>query len=268
MMGLVDWYLDHKDADTLAAIDRIIDFVKTISGDPFRETRVSGRCLLVLSYYMEKIGTRAAEVKPKIQEFVKGIQGAKVESGLTVFRFAVGTNWKVDNMPSGIDLTKRFPQNTAKKIVTSPTTFDVKGFDGAGVYQDCILMHALRVASRVQQDATLAQAADRIAAAWLPHVKPPFWDTTGQYALTVPYYLLTSAPESELFHYPMKNTPLYVVQYAAFCPDPATRKLLGQQALLRAYDELTAIKPSELGRAPRYWLWETWEQGYFLTQKP
>src|SRR5258706_7126196 len=118
-----------------------------------------------------------------------------------------------------------------------------------------MLRQAFNVVGRVLRDPTLDAAADRIAAGWLPHVAAPFWDLTGQYALTVPYYLLTSAPERDLFHFPGNNTPLYVTQYAAFCPDAARKKLLSRQALLRAYQELDAVKPSELGGKRRYWLW-------------
>lgn len=267
MMGLVDWYVDHRDQQTLDAINRIIDFVKTVKVEPFAETRVTARCLLVLAYYVEKIGTRSAEATAKMQDLIRGLKAAKVDSGFTVMRFAVGTGWAVENMPASIDLTQRFPQNLAAKVVTSAKSFDLKGFEGAGVYQDCILMHALHVAARVLSDPSLAGVADRLAGAWIPHVAPPFWDTTNQYGLTVPYYVVTSAPERDMFHYPTKNTPLYVTQYAAFCPNPVTRTLLSKQALLRAYNELSSVKSSELGGHPRYWLWKTWEQGYFLSQK-
>jgi hypothetical protein len=216
---------------------------------------------------MEKIGTRAAEVNPKIQELLTGLKNAPVDSGFTVMTFYVGTGETVPNMPASIDLTTHFPQDFAATVVTSPTTYDLKGFQGAGLYQDQVLMHGLEIAARVLADPTLDQMEQRIANAWLPHVAVPFWDTTGQYALTVPYYLLTSAPERDLFHSPASSTPLYVTQYAAYCPDAPTKKLLEQQALLRAFNELDAIQPSELGGKPKYFLWQTWEQGYFLTQK-
>ncbi len=40
-----------------------------------------------------------------------------------------------------------------------------------------------------------------------------------------------------------------------------------QQSLLRQYGQYTKVLPSELGKQPRFWLWQTWEQGFFLTQK-
>ena len=95
----------------------------------------------------------------------------------------------------------------------------------------------------------------------------PFWDTTGAFALAIPQDLLPDAPEPGMFLYPRKSTPLYITQYAPYCTDAALRTSLLRQALLRQYDELTAIQPSELGGKPRYFPWQTWENGYYLLQK-
>jgi hypothetical protein len=71
-----------------------------------------------------------------------------------------------------------------------------------------------------------------------------------------------------MFTYPAGGSdPLYVTQYACYCPDATLRKTLEQEALLRQYNQYTRIQPSELGGNPRYFPWQTWETGYFLTQK-
>jgi hypothetical protein len=129
------------------------------------------------------------------------------------------------------------------------------------------LVHALCITARVQSDPALADRAVTIADAWAPHVGRPFWDTTGAFALAIPQDLLTDAPEPAMFLYPRKSTPLYITQYAPYCTDAALRTTLLRQALLRQYDELTAIQPSELGGKPRYFPWQTWENGYYLLQK-
>jgi hypothetical protein len=269
LMGLVDWYVDHEDQPTLDAINRIIDFVlQKVSANPFYETRVTARCLMGLCHYMEAIGTRAAEVDPKIQAFLDGLAGALNVKGLICFRFDVGTGFSVQGLPAGEDLRTLFPGNVTFGIVKGQNSYDVKGFYGAGLYQDCMLMHALNVAARVRSDPSLAAKAISIASAWLPFVGPPFYDKAGAYNPLVPYYVLAQAPETSMFMCPDGgSTPLYVAQYAAFCPEAATRRMLQQEALLRPYGNYSKIQPTELGGQPAFYPWDTWEEGYFLTQK-
>jgi hypothetical protein len=270
LMGLVDWYVDHQDQPTLDAINRIIDFIEQkISGNLFYETRVTARCLMGLTHYMEKIGTRSADVMPKIQEFLNGLNGAKVINGFITMYFYQGDGMSVTGLPSTMDLRTLFPANTTAGIVTGQNSYTIKHMYGVGLYQDMMLTHALNVAARVLNNPALADRSLTIAQAWLSYVGRPFFDSAGaSYNLIVPYYILPGAPETQMFVAPSgKSTPLYVTQYAAFCPDSALRKTLQQEALLRQYGEYNLIQPSELGGLPKYFLWQTWEEGYFLTQK-
>jgi hypothetical protein len=277
LMGLVDWYVDHQDQPTLDAINRIIDFIEQkIKGNPFTETRVTARCLMGLTYYMEKIGIRAADVMPKIQEFLAGLSGAKVVNGFTTMYFYQGDGMSVTGLPAGQDLRILFPQNAnyyapgaTTPMVYNTNSYTIKHFNGVGLYQDMMLTHALNVAARVLNQPALAQQSLTIDKAWLSYVGYPFYDPQGaNYNLIVPYYLVPSTPQTSMFLAPGGNsTPLYVTQYAAFCPDPAVRKTLQQQALLRQYAQYSKIQASELGKLPKYFPWQTWEQGYFLTQK-
>jgi hypothetical protein len=270
LMGLIDWYTVYKDQPTLDAINRILDFIEQkVTPAPFYETRVSARCIQCLSYYLEKIGTRRADVLPKLEAFVSGIETAHQVAGLVVMKFLVGTGEQPSFMPATDDLTKLFPGDTKAGIVTGPGTYQLKGFEGAGVYQDCMLIHALEVAGRVLAKPSLQALALQIANAWVPHVVPPFWDPNGiQYNLLVPYYMIQAAPETALFHAPdAASSPLYVTQFAANCPDARLRKLLGEESLLRQYGQYAKIAASELGGKPRYFPWQTFQEGYFLTQK-
>jgi hypothetical protein len=266
LMGLIDWWLDHPDQQTLDAIHRIVDFIdQNIHGDPFYETRVTARSLQCLCAYKEKVGQR--NVDGKIHELLAGIAGAHVSAGFTTMRYLVGTGVPVDGLPAGQDLRTLFPGNTSAGIVTGANSYDLKGHDGVASFQDMFLVHALCIAARVQSDPALADRAVTIANAWAQHVGRPFWDTTGAFALAIPQDVLTDAPETAMFLYPRKSTPLYITQYAPYCTDAALRTTLLRQALLRQYDELAAIQPSELGGRPRYFPWQTWENGYYLLQK-
>jgi hypothetical protein len=270
LMGLIDWYVDTKDPATLDAINRILDFIEQkIRANPFYETRVSARCIQCLAYYLEKIGTRRADVLPTLQNFITGVQTATQGAGLVCMKFWVGTNMTADGMPPGDDLTKLFPSDVTFGCVTGPDAIQIKGFEGAGVYQDCMLIHALSLAGRVLQQPALGSLAVQIASAWEPHTVFPFWDPKGSTTnLIVPYYLVPAAPDTSVFHcYDGSSTPLYITQYAANCPNPTLRKTLAGQALLRQYGEYTKIAPAEFGGLPRYFLWQTWQAGYFLTQK-
>jgi hypothetical protein len=267
LMGLVDWYVDNKDATTLAAIDRILDFIiQKVTGNPFTETRVTARCLQSLCYYEEKIGSR--DVRVKIDEFLAGIAGARTVNGMVAFRYAVGTGESVKGLPSGQDLRVLFPGNTSKGIVTGANSYDLKGFYGTTCFQEPLLMHALRVAARVLARPALADKAQAIAQGWAPHTKPPFYDANGQtYNDVVPYYFLVDAPEPAMFRSPTNGMPTYVAGWAPFAADATLKKRLSQAALLRGYGELSKIQSSELGGRPRLYPWQTSDAGYFMTQK-
>jgi hypothetical protein len=270
MMGLVAWYVDHQDAATLAAINRIIDFIlQKVTSNPFYETRVSARCLQCLCYYMEKIGIRATEVNPKIDSFLQGIAGATHTNGFITAKYYVGTGLSVQGMPAGDDLRVLFPGNTAMGIVTGQNNYNLKGFYAAASFQDCYMMHALRVASRVRSNPALANEALAIAQAWVPLTCPPFWDPNGTtYNPLIPEDVIPSAPERIMFNWPHPSTPLWTTQFAAYCPDAALRKTISANALVRQYGELGKVHPNEIiGVPPKYFLWQTWEEGYYLTQK-
>ncbi|MEZ0227329.1 MAG: hypothetical protein ACAI25_01795, partial [Planctomycetota bacterium] len=279
LMGLIDWYVDERDQATLDAIDRILDFIVQKVATSFSETRVTARCLQSLCYYLEKIGTRAAEVRPKIQDFLTGIARATKVNGFVCMKYYQGTNLSVTGLPAGQDLRTLFPVNARLGVVTGQNSFSLKGNYGCGVYQDVILMHALHLAARVLGDSTLASAARGIGQAWLPLVGRPFYDTAGTQNLVVPYYIVAATAESltnpangtpdlSMFRYPNGgSTPLYVTQYSCYCPDAGVRRTLEQQALLRQHGEYSLIQASSFGVKPRYWPWKTSEAGYFLTQK-
>jgi hypothetical protein len=271
LMGLVDWYVDHKDAETLAAIDRLIDFVlQKVQSTTFTETRVTARCMMGLAYYLEKIGVRANEVVPKLSAFIATVRVAQLPSGFVPFRFYVGSV-TVNDLPTTSDLRLLFPKNTAKGIVTSQNGYLLKGFKGCGMYQDCILFHGLRIAARALNDPTLEAAALANQDAWLELVGHSFNDPTKSLTcLIAPYYILTDGDPAEMDMFRHKtgsSLPLYMTQFAPFCPDAAMRKKLEQQALLRQYGQYAPVAASELGGKPRYFPWQTWEKGYFLTQK-
>src|SRR5205085_3392158 len=48
----------------------------------------------------------------------------------------------------GGDLNTLFPKNAAAGLILSSNTYNLKGLLGAGVYQDCFLMHGLAIAGR------------------------------------------------------------------------------------------------------------------------
>jgi hypothetical protein len=129
-------------------------------------------------------------------------------------------------------------------------------------------MHALLLASRVENDSSLATIELDQANAWLQITGYPFWDPTGKSTnLVIGYNVVPDAPDLTLFKcYDGGSTPLYCTQYAAYCPNAALAKQLQQQALLRQYNQYSKIESSELSAKPRYFLWETWEAGYYLTQ--
>lgn len=268
LMGLIDWYVDNKDQSTLDAINRILDFIeKKVTSSPFYETRVSARAIQCLAHYLETINIRHDDVLTKLNDFVSGVLKAPVYNGFVSMNFYVGTGWSVDGLPAGSDLTKLFPGNVTAGIVTGANTFNIQHHNGATSYQDVILMHALRVAARVLKNQALTDKALAVANAWVPLVGVPFYDTTAKYNLLIPYTIVSDAPQLTMFQYPAgSSVPLYVTQYAAYCPIDSMRKTLQQEALLRQYGQYTKIATSELGGKPKYFPWQTWENGYFLLQ--
>jgi hypothetical protein len=265
MMGLVDWYLYYQDAPTLAAINRIIDFIGTVNKS-FEETRAVARPLQCLCYYNEHIGIRKAECDAMIQQFLAGIVAAPQIGGFVTMRFANSlTPLTVTGVPATVDLRALFP--TDASFFNGPDTYPIADKQGVGLYQDCMLLHALRVAAGYLNDPTWANLEARIEGAWKPLIAHPVWDTTGSTNISCPYYILPGAPDLRAWISYEPNTPLYLTQYGPFSTDP-TRKLACEQlALLRSYGYLQKIQPSELGGLPRYWPWETWQAGYFLLQK-
>jgi len=266
MMGLVDWYLLYKEPETLAAIDRIIDFLKTVVTS-YRETRGTARPLQCLCYYNEKIGIRKGECDTLIQAFIDGVDHAPRSKGFLTMKFASSLgSLDVPQTPANVDLRKLFPQDAY--LFDSTYTYPIANKQGCGLYQDCMLMHALRVAARYRGEPRLADLAGQIAQAWTPLIDHPAWDANGDTTnLGCPYYLLPEAPDLRVFIAYEANSMLYTTQFAPFVGDANLRRTLSQQALLRQYSEKTKIAPSELGGDPRYFPWQTWEEGYFLLQK-
>jgi hypothetical protein len=273
VMGLIDWWVDHQDATTLTAINRLIDFTLTIPDDnPFVETRVSARAIEALAYYLEKIGTRSAEVRPKLQRFLDGVANAPMRDGFSMmpkfFQWDCGGGGVIDDMPVNIDLRTQFASNYSRGIVCDARSFKMKGFAGVSFFQDQILMHALRIAGRVLNDPSLVTRAQTIGRAWLKYAKYPFYDANGATRnFVMPYVLIPDAPDTSMFLYWTKSTPLYVSQYAPFCPDANTRKTLAQDGLLRAYNEPGKIGDNERQGEPRFYPFQMLENAYFMTQK-
>jgi hypothetical protein len=275
LMGMVDWVANNPtDTAGAAAIDRVLAYIQSNLPTSYYETRVSARMLQCLCYYKEKLGT--TNVDAEIATLVAQIKAAPVYNGFVSFpKYYVGTGETIGGQPAGTDLRTLFPKDatfansSGTLFLTSATTFDLVGFPGAASFQDVMLMHALRVAARVENDPTLDQLSLDQATAWLQCSGFPFWDPAGATTnMVIGYNIVTDAPDLSLFKsYGGSSTPLYVTQYAAYCPEPAMMKTLQQQALLRQYAQYDKILPSELGGQPRYWLWQTWEQGYFLSQK-
>lgn len=263
LMGLIDWYVDHKtETDTLAAIERIVQFIlQKFPHTSFVETRVHARAIQCLAYYLEKIGPRD-EVKLKLETLIGHVLAVPMTGGFLASKYYVGEGWTVTGFTG--DLRTTFPGNTAMGVVTSATTYNVKSFKCVSSYQDVMMMHALRVAARVLNRADLLAKADEIARGWQSMVVRSF---VAPKNLMIPYVVVADAPEKKMFQYEGSSTPLYNTQFAAYSPDATTRKVLQQQALLRQYGQLTVVAPTELGVKPKYFLWSTWEAGFFLTQK-
>lgn len=262
LMGLIDWYGDHQDQETKDAIERIVQFILTkFPHTSFVETRVHARAIQCLAYYLEKMGDRA-DVRLKLQTLVGHVLAVVPNNGFLASKYYVGEGWKVNGYTG--NLQTEFPGNTAKGIVTSSTTYNVKGFQCVSSYQDVIMMHALRVAGRVLNNANLVTLSESMAKTWATMLAPSF---TLPANLAIPYVVIADAPEKKMFQYEGASTPLYNTQFAAYAPDASTRKKLQQQALSRQYGQLTLVASTEFGKKPRYFPWQTWESGYFLTQK-
>ncbi len=276
LMGLIEWYIDHPtESDTSAAISRIIDYIIANVAGPFYETRVHARAILCLAYYLERIGTyRTSDVQTKLNALLTDLDNAPNVNGfLAMPKIYDETCYSVDGMPGSFNLTSLFPNDFSQGIVCDSLHYKRGGgakgvFPAVASYQDMIMIHALLVAGRVLNRPALVTRAQTMQNAWLPMVGHSFWDTAQNEALVMPYLMITNAVEPGL--YIQRNgssTPLYTTQYSAYCPDVNMRKALQQQALLRQYGEYTKVSETEVtGVAPKYYLWQTWEQGYFLTQ--
>jgi hypothetical protein len=273
MMGLVDWYVDNKDQATLDAINRLINYAIANPNTTF-ETRGIARPLQCLVYYREKIGL--VDVSAGITHLVNEIKSAPVYNGFISWpKYYVNDSGTFDHQPAGTDLRVLFPKNAnftdsaGKLLITGPTTFNFIGFPGVASFQDCMLMHALNVAGRALNDSSLTALSQRQAQAWMQCCGYPWPDPTGAKSnYVIGYNIVSNSPDLSMWTDSAgSSTPLYVSQYAAFCPDSTRQHALQQQTCLRAYGEYTKILPSEFGGKPRYWLWQTWQQGYFLTQK-
>jgi hypothetical protein len=263
LKGIIDWATQFPDdADARAAAGRLLDFVLTVD-TTFVETRVSARCIEGLAAWIQKMPDRHDEATAKLQAFLAGIDAAPHVNGFVCMKFAVGEHMGHDGLAPGQDLRTMFPGDMAAGLIDSATTYMLKGHLGVGAYQDCMLIEALRLAAAALGDTSRANLASQIASAWVPYVRQPL----GQTDPIIPYYIVPDAPESELYIFRMNGTPLYETQYAAVCPDPALRHRLETLVLLRQWGKLDPTSPSELGGKPRYWPWQTWEEGYFLLQR-
>lgn len=269
LMGLIDWYVDKKDAETLAAINRIVDFIiQKLPHDKLIETRKHARAIQSLAYYIEKIGIRT-DVRTKLDALVANVQAVKLLNGFAAQYYYVGEGWSIQGLPAGQDLRVLFPGNTAKGIVTGANQFKVKGFYCVSGYQDVIMMHAMLLAGRVTGRPELSQFGVDTAKAWMKVTGCSFYDPNCNNSNpSMPYALVADAPELKMFtHESGSSSPLYNTQFAAYYPDVVLRKQFQIQALLRQYGQSTKVSATELGRKPRYFAWQTWENGYFLTQK-
>lgn len=265
MMGLVDWYVANHDQPTLDAINRIIDFIKTIRTDLF-ETRALARPLQCLCYYVEKIGTRSAELQPTIQAFLQGVEQAVTIKGFKTMRVVSSmTPLNVGGTPASVDLRKLFPADAT--IFSGNNTYPVANHQGAGLYQDCMLLHALRLAARVLGQPHWSDVAAQLASAWEPLIDHPAWDTAGTTNLGAPYYILPEASDLRAFIAYEATSPLYITQFTPFVANAAKQRAMAQQSLLRQYGSLQPIREAERSGKPYFFPWQTWQAGYFLLQK-
>ena len=272
-MGIVDWVSDNPtDQAGIAAINRVLAYIKANVPTYYYETRVSARMLQCLCHFKEKLGW--TNVDAEINTLLAGIQAAPVYNGFISFpKYCVGHGRDRRRPALGHEPRALFPKDAAftapsgTPLIASATTFNLEGFPGVASFQDVMLMHALLVAARVENDPSLAQLSLNQATAWLQVSGYPLWDPTGVSTnLLIGYNVVPDAPDLTLFKcYDGSSTPLYCTQYAAYCPNPAIMKQLQQQAVLRR-SQPTPDPGLRLGGKPRYYLWETWEQGYFLTQ--
>src|SRR5581483_3030544 len=141
-----------------------------------------------------------------------------------------------------------FPSDAS--IFDGTNSYAIKGKQGCGLYQDCMLFHALRMASRTHGDTRWADLAAQIAAAWTPLIDHPVWDAAGATNLGAPYYLLPEAPDLRAFIAYEADSPLYITQFAPFVADPQKRADMERLALSRQYGNLQKILPSELQGKP------------------
>lgn len=274
LMGLINWYVDFKDQATLDAINRIIDFILKNLPATFIEQRVVARPIQCLAHYIDKINIRT-DVKPALQKIVDMTKASKVIKGFKSVYYYVGAGMSLTGMPAGTDLKVQFPANanivSAKglPLIASATTFNLQSFQCASSFQAVMLMHALRLAGRVLGDISLITMAQAEQDAWNGVTGYPWWDKTGvSNNMQIPYNVNCEAADLTMFMGPAgSSTPLYVTQFAAYCPDLAKKKILQQQALLRQWGQYAKILPTELATKPKYYLWQSFENGYFLSQK-
>lgn len=274
LMGLVDWWVDHRDSSTLDAIHRLVDWVSAKIEPKLVDTRSVARPLECLAHYREKIGQR--DVSASLTALVRAVREAPSFGGVVSMpKWYSAATVTVPDVPAGVDLRAKFPANAAHlnhagvSLVRGAATYNVTGFPGATSNQDAFLVHALGLAARVMKDPTLLSVRDGIARAYASLAAFPWTDPDGKASnMIVPYNFDPSAPELAMFlHRSGDSTPLYVTQIAPCLLDPAKRLALSRQALLRQYGQHSKILPSELAGKPRWWPWQTWEAGFFLTQK-
>lgn len=277
LMGLTDWIIAHpEDGAAKDAANRILGFIKGQAPVSYIETRIIARMLLCLCYWKEKMGDTG--VDPTIARLINAIHTAPVYNGWLSFpKYYQGQNAVFDDQPLGNDLRVTFPKNALYKsvdgtpLVVDATHYNLRPFPGVASFQDCFLMHALQVAARVQKDSSLGMFAVAQAKAWEQVCGFPWNDSVGSHTNEViGYNVVSSCPEPRMFQIrAAASTPLYVTQFSAFCVNPGIRFKLQRQAVLRGYGQYDKIDVAKeiTGQKPKYWLWQSYEQGFFLTQK-
>jgi hypothetical protein len=291
LMGLIDWYLDHpSESDTLAAINRIIDFILT-TGDvnkPFFETRVTARPIQCLAYYIDKMSNnpnvyRLSDVRAELDKLLNYVDSAHYYNGFLVMPKiydGFACHKLSDEGITGVNLTSLFPGNatfpsgSANELVCADSvSYRRGGWDqgiapGVAGNQDPIMMHALRVAARVLGRSHYTDVSSTIGAAWARDlINYEFWDTSHANNLATAYIAVVNAPQISMYVVRAgSSTPLYVTQFAAYHPNKQIRQRMQIQALMRQYGEYTVVLDSDVtGKEPKHYLSATWEQGYFLT---
>ena len=116
MMGMVDWVSDHPtDQAGIAAINRVLAYIKSNLPTAFFETRVSARMLECLCHFKEKLGW--ANVDSEIATLVAEIRAAPVYNGFISVPQVLRRGERDDRRSArGNDSASSFPKDACSRL--------------------------------------------------------------------------------------------------------------------------------------------------------